>query len=89
MDIQEDQKMRAQVAKWGHSLAVRIPAECARKVGLRVGDPIEIEAVGVELRLVPERSFDKAAFLAALDALHAGMPMGEPVVERMRGEARY
>lgn len=81
--------MRAQVAKWGHSLAVRIPAECARQVGLRVGDAVELEAVGAELRLVPERPFDKEAFLAALDALHAEMSMGEGVVERMRGEARY
>jgi antitoxin MazE len=81
--------MRAQVAKWGHSLAVRIPAACARKIGLRVGDAIEIEAVGDELRLVPERPFDKAAFLAALDELHADMRMGEPIVPRMRGEARY
>lgn len=81
--------MRAQLARWGHSLAVRIPAECARKLGLRAGDPVEIEAVGAELRVVPEAVFDKAAFLAALDDLHAGMPMGEPVVERMRGEARY
>ncbi len=81
--------MRAQVAKWGHSLAVRIPAACARKIGLRVGDAIEIEAVGTELRLVPERPFDKTAFLAALDELHADMRMGAPVVGRMRDGERY
>lgn len=81
--------MRAQVAKWGHSLAVRIPAECARKIGLRVGDPVDIEAVGDELRLVPGKPFDKAAFLTALDALHAELPMGESVIGGMREEARY
>ena len=81
--------MRAQIAKWGHSLAVRIPAACARKIGLRVGDAIEIETVGNELRLVPDRPFDKTAFLAALDELHSDMRMGTPVVDQMRDEARY
>ncbi len=33
------------VAKWGNSLAVRLPAELVRKLGLREGDDIEIHAV--------------------------------------------
>lgn len=35
--------MRAQVLKWGNSLAVRIPKSVAEEAKLRVGDPLEIE----------------------------------------------
>lgn len=44
--------MKAQMVKWGNSLAVRIPKPVARQARLKEGDPIEIEAVDgrVELR---------------------------------------
>lgn len=35
--------MRAQVLKWGNSLAVRIPKPVAKEASLKVGDAIEIE----------------------------------------------
>jgi antitoxin MazE len=35
-----------QVAKWGNSLAVRIPAAVVEKLGLKEGDEIEITASG-------------------------------------------
>lgn len=35
-----------QVAKWGNSLAVRIPADVARSLGLAEGDHIELKATG-------------------------------------------
>jgi antitoxin MazE len=31
-----------QVAKWGNSLAVRLPAELVRELGLKEGDEIEL-----------------------------------------------
>ena len=34
--------MKAQVAKWGNSLAVRIPKAVAKKARFRRGDPIEL-----------------------------------------------
>ena len=33
-----------QVAKWGNSLAVRLPAELVRKLGLKEGDEIDLTA---------------------------------------------
>jgi len=44
---------------------------------------------GGEITLVPTRPFDKAAFLARTRKLREAMPETEPVVERMRKEARY
>lgn len=45
--------MKAQMVKWGNSLAVRIPKSVAEKAKLKEGDSLEIEAVAeghVELR---------------------------------------
>lgn len=33
-----------QVAKWGNSLAVRIPADVAKSLGLKEGDHVELRA---------------------------------------------
>ena len=33
-----------QVARWGNSLAVRLPADLVRRLGLKEGDDVEIHA---------------------------------------------
>ena len=38
--------MRAQILKWGNSLAVRIPKPVAEEANIRAGDAIEIEVDG-------------------------------------------
>lgn len=82
--------MKLQVAKWGNSLAVRLPAECARAAGLREGDTVKAEVTPAgEITLTPAQAFDKSAFLARTRKRRAAMPMTEAVVERMRKEARY
>ncbi|MGY6410387.1 MAG: AbrB/MazE/SpoVT family DNA-binding domain-containing protein [Alkalilacustris sp.] len=44
-----------QVAKWGNSLAVRLPAELVRELGLREGDRIDLvkDAGQVKVRRLP------------------------------------
>lgn len=82
--------MRLQVAKWGNSLAVRLPVECTRLAGLKEGDRVEASITRTgEITLVPAQVFNKAAFLDHLARLHASMPMTTPVVESMRRETRY
>lgn len=82
--------MRLQISRWGNSLAVRLPVECTRATGLKEGDSVEasITPAGA-ITLAPERTFDKAAFLARITKLQASMPMTAAVVEAMRQEARY
>lgn len=86
--------MRLRVAKWGNSLAVRLPVECIRAAGLKEGDEVEAEVTPIgEIRLTPSRVFDRSAFLERLDRLHANMPLqtesaGE-FIRRMRDEDRY
>ena len=68
--------MRLQVAKWGNSLAVRLPVECIRSAGLKEGDEVEAQLTpNGEIRLMPSHVFDKSAFLERLNQLHATMPM--------------
>jgi antitoxin MazE len=82
--------MKLQLARWGNSLAVRLPVECIRAAGLKEGDEVEAEVTPVgEIRLKPAQVFDKAAFLQRLSKLRAGMSMTEAVVEKMRREDRY
>ena len=82
--------MRLQIAKWGNSLAVRLPMECTRAAGLQEGDSVEASITPAgEITLAPDKAFGKAAFLARLAKLQAAMTMTKPVVERMRREARY
>jgi antitoxin MazE len=47
-----------QVAKWGNSLAIRIPAAVAEALGLKVGDEVEVHVAGARaftLRRKPGR----------------------------------
>lgn len=86
--------MRLQVAKWGNSLAVRLPVECLRAAGLKEGDEVEAQITPIgEIRLVPTRVFDKPAFLARLNKLHARLPVQQEsageLIRRMRDEDRY
>lgn len=82
--------MKLQVAKWGNSLAVRLPTECIRATGLKEGDSVEAEIGRAgEITLTPAQPFDKAAFLKKARKLRAGMPMTTATVEAMRQEERY
>lgn len=82
--------MKLQIAKWGNSLAVRLPVECIRASGLKEGDTVEASVTKAGgITLVPDRAFDKKAFLTRIAKLQASMPMTAPVVETMRQEERY
>lgn len=82
--------LELQVGRWGNSLAVRIPADVARELEVSEGSVIRAQVVGpAQLRLASGKPFDRQAFLARLDALHEALPQTQPVVEAMRGAARY
>ncbi|HEY0628725.1 MAG TPA: AbrB/MazE/SpoVT family DNA-binding domain-containing protein [Sphingomicrobium sp.] len=50
-----------QVAKWGNSLAVRIPADVARELGLKEGDEVELRALDSgEVAVITEEQRRKA-----------------------------
>lgn len=64
-----------QVAKWGNSLAVRLPATVVEALDLKEGDQIEIRIAGErEFEVTRDRSKDKA--LARLRRLRRPLPPG-------------
>jgi antitoxin MazE len=82
--------MKLLVAKWGNSLAVRLPAEYTRTAGLHEGDTVEADVSPTgSMTLKPEPPFDKQAFLRRAKRLRSSMKMTTPTVEAMRRENRY
>lgn len=79
-----------QVAKWGNSLAVRLPADYARRAGIREGDRLALdEAPDGTLSLRPTKCFDRKTFVKRLQKLVVGMPKGPSVIEELRRGSRY
>jgi antitoxin MazE len=67
-----------QIAKWGNSLAVRLPKALVEKLGLKEGDDVEVTGNGSGSLLV-ERSRSREGALKALRRLRkyrGMMPVG-------------
>lgn len=62
-----------QVAKWGNSLAVRLPAAVVEALELRGGEDIEIHVVGAR-SLEIERKPEAAALVARLRKFRGRLP---------------
>lgn len=81
--------MNLQIAKWGNSLALRIPADYVRRIGIKEGDSVEASLTvdgGLSLRPV---KWDRRAFAREITLLRNAMPMGTPVMDELRRGGRY
>ncbi|NDG38845.1 MAG: AbrB/MazE/SpoVT family DNA-binding domain-containing protein [Betaproteobacteria bacterium] len=77
------------VAKWGNSLALRIPSEVVHRLGLREGATVEaLLTVDGSLSIRPAQ-WSRKAFALKLAEARSAMPMSEPVMEELRSGARY
>lgn len=87
---QEQKRMTLSVAKWGNSLAVRLPAESARLIGVGEGDTLtaEISADGRLVLAADTKALGKAGSRRLREFL-APQPVTEPVVAQMRRGSRY
>lgn len=82
--------MQLQIAKWGNSLAVRLPSAVTKKLHINDGDSVDLTLNNQgELVLSPAKVFDKVAFMQQLDAHTKKLPKGTSVIETMRNYARY
>ncbi len=78
-----------QIAKWGNSLALRIPSEVVRRLGLREGATVEAQlTVDGSLSIRPAQ-WNRKAFALELTQARSAMPMSESVMEELRSGARY
>lgn len=81
--------MDLQIAKWGNSLALRIPSEIVRRLGLREGATVEAQlTVDGSLSIRPAQ-WNRKAFARELTEARSAMPMSDPVMEELRSGARY
>lgn len=80
--------MNLHIAKWGNSLAVRIPAEVVRQIGLKDGDTVQANLTPDGALTIRPAKWDRAAFAAELRQGCQDMEMGTSVMEELRG-ARY
>lgn len=81
--------MNLQIAKWGNSLALRIPADYVRHVGLKEGDQVQANLTvdgGISIRVA---KWDRNVFAQELESTREAMPMTESVIEELRHGARY
>lgn len=81
--------MNLHLAKWGNSLALRIPAEYVRSLGVKEGDRVEASMTvdgGLSIR---PTTWDRKAFVQELTAARNTMPMGQSVMDDLRRGGRY
>ena len=81
--------MNLQIAKWGNSLALRIPADYVRRIGIKEGDSVEASLTadgGLSIRPV---KWDRPAFAREIMASRKAMPMGKSVMDELRRRGRY
>jgi antitoxin MazE len=77
-----------QVAKWGNSLAVRLPAKVVAELGLTEGDEIEIVKASRE-RLEIERKMDREIALDDLKQLREELRDKVPAGYRFKRSDAY
>jgi antitoxin MazE len=78
-----------QIAKWGNSLAVRIPADYVRQIGVKEGAQLQVHlSADGALNLRPSR-WNRKLFAQELASNTLTLTMGTPVMEELRQEARY
>jgi antitoxin MazE len=63
-----------QVAKWGNSLAVRLPQALVEALKLKPGDEIEITVNGRRFEVARDRTIERA--LASIRKFRGRMPAG-------------
>jgi len=83
-------RMALTVSKWGNSLALRLPAESAKRIGVGEGDTLiaEVSADG-RLILAPEGRAIGKGESRRLRQFLVRQKETAPVVGDMRREARY
>jgi antitoxin MazE len=69
------QEAEMQVAKWGNSLAVRLPVDLVRKLGLQEGDQIDLIADDGTLKVRPKPRAEEV--LEKLRHLRGKLPAAE------------
>jgi antitoxin MazE len=74
--------MKTKIAKWGNSLAVRVPQPFAEEVGLEEGREVDLSLVDGKLVLSPSReewSLDRLVAAITKGNVHSEIDTGPPL----------
>lgn len=92
-DLMASDALDLNVGRWGNSLAVRLPAELARELGIGEGSTLHLERQSdnsLRLSAGPARKpLGQAEWLARARKHLAAMPRTQPVIRELRDGARY
>ncbi len=81
--------MDLQVAKWGNSLALRIPSEVVRRLGLREGATVQAQLTIDGALSIRPAQWNRKTFAIELTEVRSAMPVSESVIQQVRSGARY
>lgn len=81
--------MNLQIAKWGNSLAVRIPADYVRSIGIKEGDCVQASLTTDGGLSIHPIKWDRKSFAQEVSASRNAMPLGKSVIEELRRGSRY
>lgn len=81
--------MNLHIARWGNSLAMRIPAEIVRNLGIKEGDSVDASLTADGGLAIRPAKWDRKAFASEVAEIREAMPMGISVIEELRRGARY
>jgi antitoxin MazE len=81
--------MNLHLAKWGNSLALRIPAEYVRSLGVKEGDSVEAGLTVDGGLTIRPATWNRKAFAHELAEARDAMPMGQSVMDEVRRGGRY
>ncbi len=92
-DLGNTEALDLNVGRWGNSLAVRLPADLARQLGICEGSTLHVARQKDNTLTVStkpgKKPLDKAAWLVRAKKHLATMPRTESVIREMRDSARY
>lgn len=81
--------MELKIAKWGNSLAVRIPAAVARSIGVKAGDSLQVSLTADGGLSIHPREWSRKAFAFELGEARQSMPVSQSVMDELRRSGRY
>ena len=81
--------MELQIAKWGNSLAVRIPADVVRSIGVKAGDSVKASLMADGGFSIYPSTWNRKAYVAELSEARQSMPVGKSVMDELRRGGRY
>ena len=81
--------MDIQIAKWGNSLALRIPQYLLKEANLTEGDFLSASLAPDGTIVLRTKQVDRKSIIRELHEFRESMPIGKSVMKQLRESARY